>query len=452
VITAWGQVRETGATRTRVHVTGSETEATLYMFDMREAHGVLAAVLVTDDAVVPPAVAEDMPYLARFAVQRKNDTAVFLEVDDATTSMLGWSRDDMVGHGSLEFVHADDRASAVESWVDMLASPGCTRRVRLRYLHSDGHAVWLELTNHNHLDDPAIGSVVTECLDVSDEMAAHEVVREREQLLRRIAETVPLGLMQVDPNGHVRYANERLYEILDSREAPDDPLARVASDDRDAFASALDALVADGVDRDIHVVVPFRPGRDARVCEVGIRALTDDNGGVAGALVCVDDVTARLRDRAELEMRATYDDLTGCRNRASILEQLHVLDGATRAGVVFVDLDDFKRVNDQHGHAVGDAVLVETSARLRDCVRDHDSVGRLGGDEFLLVCPRATSLDDLAKIAERVDHAVRQPFAVPNGIVTITASVGIAVRQPGDTVSALVARADTAMYAAKRST
>ena len=165
----------------------------------------------------PAPTFDDGPVAARFALQRKTDTAVFTDVDDATTSMLGWPREEMVGRPSLAFVHDDDRAAAVESWVDMLASPGSTRRVRLRYTHANGSFVWLELTNHNRLDDAEFGCVVTECVDISDEMAAHEALRAREQLLRRIAETVPLGLLHVDRNGSVVYANERLHEILHSQ-------------------------------------------------------------------------------------------------------------------------------------------------------------------------------------------------------------------------------------------
>src|SRR5262245_33059691 len=183
VITAWENVRTHGASRVRIRLAASGTEATFYMFDTFSEHGVYVGVLAADDLAMVPQVPDDVPYVARFAVQRKSDTAVFVEIDDATTSMLGWSGAEMVGKPSLDFVHADVRSVAVKSWIDMLGCPGCTRRVRLRYRHRDGRWVWLELTNHNRLDDTD-ACVVTECLDVSEEMAAHEVVRAREELLR----------------------------------------------------------------------------------------------------------------------------------------------------------------------------------------------------------------------------------------------------------------------------
>ena len=100
----------------------------------------------------------------------------------------------MVGHRSIEFIHPDDHALAIDNWMEMLALPGPGRRVRLRHRRKDGSWVWFEVTNHNLLDDPDHGCVVCEIVDISEEMAAHEELRAREQLLDRLAEAIPLGL------------------------------------------------------------------------------------------------------------------------------------------------------------------------------------------------------------------------------------------------------------------
>ena len=120
----------------------------------------------------------------------------------------------MLGRRSLEFVHPDDHGLAIDNWMQMLAQPGPARRIRQRLLAKDGSWVWFEVTNHNLLADPEHGVVVCEMVDITEEMAAHEDLRAREQLLDRLAETVPVGLMQLDAERQVVYTNDRLHEIL----------------------------------------------------------------------------------------------------------------------------------------------------------------------------------------------------------------------------------------------
>jgi diguanylate cyclase (GGDEF)-like protein len=133
----------------------------------------------------------------------------------------------------------------------------------------------------------------------------------------------------------------------------------------------------------------------------------------SGAIICISDVTERARMREELEIRATYDALTGCHNRASILaalERAMQAPSSRDAGtaVLFVDLDRFKHVNDRWGHAVGDQLLRRTSERLTANARGGDLVGRLGGDEFLVVCENVATEEQAAAIGERIAAALRE--------------------------------------------
>ncbi len=158
------------------------------------------------------------------------------------------------------------------------------------------------------------------------------------------------------------------------------------------------------------------------------------------------DVTERRQAEAQLRQRAESDHLTGLLNRAALLdalEQRHV-------GVLYVDLDGFKRVNDTHGHAAGDEVLVEVAHRLRAVVRDHDLVARIGGDEFVVLCP-TNDTHVLDRVAERIRDTLTRPLRLPpTGVqVQVTASVGLAVRLPGEPAQTALAAADAAMYRAK---
>jgi diguanylate cyclase (GGDEF)-like protein/PAS domain S-box-containing protein len=452
VIDAWHRGREIGTTHTRVTLR-SGADATLYFFDLRERHGVLVGALVTESDLGAPTPPLEFSALPRVSIQRKNDIAVFTDVDEATTLMLGWSREELIGHASLDFVHPDDHDRAIESWMDMLSASGVQRRARLRYRRADGSWMWLELTNQNLLADPDDPCVVTEALDVSEEMAAHEAVRAREHLLRRVAETVPLGLLHLGRDGTVLYANERVNEILGVPKADDasSPFTNVVRADRQVLERSLGQVMIDGADVDLEVAVATRRRGDDRLCTLRLRALNDTDGTVSGAIVCVEDVTERARARAELEHRATYDPLTGCLNRASVLQVVDThLATPSPVGVIFLDLDDFKLVNDDLGHASGDLVLIEAVQRVRSCVRESDAVGRLGGDEFLVVCPNAHDLDSVMHMAERIAAAFAIPLLLGDELREMRASIGVSRAGSDTTSEALVASADAAMYEAKR--
>ncbi len=161
-------------------------------------------------------------------------------------------------------------------------------------------------------------------------------------------------------------------------------------------------------------------------------------------------VLDRERVRDEMRHRAAFDALTGLPNRGELLARLaRPLDqrGGTRAAV-FIDLDGFKRVNDEHGHRAGDELLMGVAARLHEVRRSGDLLGRLAGDEFVIVCDDMRE-EDLPGIAARVSEAFARPFTLPMEEVRLSASVGIALAGPSVEGHELLAHADAAMYEAK---
>jgi diguanylate cyclase (GGDEF)-like protein len=160
-------------------------------------------------------------------------------------------------------------------------------------------------------------------------------------------------------------------------------------------------------------------------------------------------------EQAKLHRQANFDSLTGLPNRMMAFDRINLeihraRRSAQRFAVLFIDLDNFKSVNDTLGHAVGDELLIAIGARLQASLREADTVARLGGDEFLILVPDVVSEIEVEKIAERLLHAVSEPRELQGRKVVIHCSVGIAVYpENGESVEALMANADNAMYQAK---
>ena len=185
-------------------------------------------------------------------------------------------------------------------------------------------------------------------------------------------------------------------------------------------------------------------------------ARSDELGELAGAF---NGMAGALREsHVALTLRATRDSLTGLLNRASLTERLASSFGpgadrrSVQEGVLFIDVDDFKEVNDSLGHEGGDALLIQLAARLNDCVRPQDLVARLGGDEFAIVVVAADASAAASALAERILSTLHQPFAINRSNVVVSVSIGAAVRLPETADAAEVLRnADFAMYMAKGS-
>jgi diguanylate cyclase (GGDEF)-like protein/PAS domain S-box-containing protein len=456
------------------------------LLNLLDTHGVVLTVLWrTTEAredIQLSAVGVPFSSAPRFCTRKQDQEGNVLECDEAYLQMFGYTTEEVIGKATFPLVHPEDQARVIEGWLATVAT-GRMQMFRIRMKRQDGSWLWVDTTLHNYLHDADPGYVLAECIDVSAEMAAQEAERaaqealqDREELLRNLIEEMPDGLLQLDSARGVIYHNARLLEILNgadvgggfrSGSADDvDPqlpegqklltvqaLLRTLTDDGGhSFAEAVERALKDGVRQDVEVeaVTPF--GRQQNLL-MKVRPLRRDSGMVTGVIASVQDVTDSARARRELEKRATFDPLTGAHNRSSIMEALaRELDQSNDTGVVYVDLDQFKPVNDSFGHAAGDEVLAHVAERLKDAMRSGDELGRLGGDEFLVLLRGISRVDIAMSTAQRFSESIRGTFELSCGSIELCVSVGVAcVDDRAVTAEELVERADVAMYRSKDS-
>lgn len=188
---------------------------------------------------------------------------------------------------------------------------------------------------------------------------------------------------------------------------------------------------------------------------LSITAVRGGNGKVQHYLAIFSDITLRKREEQELYDLATHDSLTGLPNRHFFSERFrHAMVRAKRAsrlvGLLYLDLDKFKPVNDRLGHRCGDKLLQTAARRIKQSVREEDTVARLGGDEFAVILEQLSQPRDAAATAKKLLHALARPFMLDGHRARITASVGITIYPlDGDNVKILLKHADEAMYRAK---
>ncbi len=319
--------------------------------------------------------------------------------------------------------------------------------------------------------DPVSGlvvgaTVVTLVMVIRQVVAVRQNVRLLEETAARQGEARFRSLVQnssdviilVDVEANVTYVSPSASRVLrhDPATLVDRSLFTLIDPDDRARAEAFfrEATVSRGVSAPAEWRFQQPDGAAPLHAEVIATNLLGDPI-VSGIVLNTRDVSERKRFEQQLLHQAFHDPLTGLANRALFRDRVdHALKLAKRQRhtitVLFLDLDDFKKVNDSFGHGEGDKLLVLAAERFRSCARAADTVARLGGDEFAILIEDSTGPEEQQALIERLTSSMAQPFMLSGNEVFVTASVGIAAAVAGETVSEVLRNADTAMYAAKR--
>ena len=295
-------------------------------------------------------------------------------------------------------------------------------------------------------------------LEISSQelLTTNHSLRESEQILGLTLQSVADGVLAVSNEGRLLHFNKRFVdlwrmpsELVESRE--DDLLLEFAVsqvNEPEEFLEKIRELNAS--DQDGFDVVSFR---DSRIVERYSSPLID-RGVVTGRVWSFRDITQQHSLEEQLRHQAFHDPLTDLANRARFFDRLaHALErsrrGQTPVFVLFLDVDNFKAINDSLGHTIGDHTIVAVASRITRGIAAGDTAARLGGDEFGIILEDRESLEDARKVADHILDLIRIPIQLDDHEVVIDASIGIAFGDWLSTSEELVRNADIAMYAAK---
>ncbi len=413
----------------------------------------------------------------------------FLSVSAASEQVFGYRPEEMIGRTTFELMHPDDHA-ATRAIVESINAGNPSPDHENRYLRKDGrivHIMWSTRWLEAEQVRVGVARDITGRKRAEAAQAALYAISEAahgagdlQSLFKRVHEVI--GQLLSAENFFVALydtANDQIsfpYYVGQCDQARSPIPLQSANLSAEVIRSGEALLLAPdtagqllaevGMTAGPHSLdwlgVPLMTGTDT----IGALVVQDYSGSVRYTgqdkelLQFVSSQVAaaveRKRTHSRLEYLAQHDQLTELPNRALFMDRLQASltrarRDSARLAVLYLDLDKFKQVNDSFGHTIGDQLLREVACRLRQCVRESDTIGRLGGDEFGIVLDRIGKLEDAILVAEKIVASLSEPYALDGETLITAPSLGIAVYpEHGEDNLLLVRRADDAMYAAKR--
>lgn len=374
--------------------------------------------------------------------------------------LLAKKRSDLVGMNIDEFITAN--LTEIENYIE-----GQAREI---YDDSTDKPVWhgVQITSFDGdktLADLKVSSVelygsVYRALilrEVSKGGSALRHYRETLQRIHALTTLVPVGILQLDCHWECVYSNDTWseYTLLTPEETRGTGWLHALCEEQDeAFLSSLNEDTIKFEKHESEVILETPYGKRTWV-KVNACSLFNEDGEFSGLILSFSDVTAHRMNEFRLQEIAEKDQLTGLTNRAFFSDRLkNALRGVSRFGAVallFIDLDEFKFINDTYGHQSGDSLLIEVARRLTDVLRQVDTVARLGGDEFTVIITNVRNTNDISAIANKVLDALMKPVNVGDCELFISCSIGIGVAQSAEIdEGSLMRQADAALYSAKQ--
>jgi diguanylate cyclase (GGDEF)-like protein/PAS domain S-box-containing protein len=383
------------------------------------------------------------------------------KIDYVNERMIGYfdcPSEKVINEGWQDFIHPDDLPNSLQKWNHSLET-GEYFEFRFRLRRFDGEYRWHQVRATPGLD--ASGKIIKwfgTNTDVDEQIRSDAALRESELKFRTLLENMGEGLVQVNNDSNIEFVNERFCKMTgyEREELLGKKTFDLMFDDESVkFLKERNQRRLGGLSENYELGLKHKSGKRLWVL-VGGAPTYDENGSIIGSMGVFTDITERKRSEEKLMHDAFHDALTGLANRALFTDHLRLrIERAKREnnalfGVLFLDFDRFKVINDSLGHAEGDKLLIAVAQRLETTLRSSDLIARLGGDEFTILLNELDEPSHASQIATRIQELLKAPFELEGGEIFMSASIGIALGTDGKiTAEDMIRNADIAMYRAK---
>ena len=391
----------------------------------------------------------------------KDVNGVYRGCNEAFASFVGLPKDMILDRSVFDLAPKELAEVYHEADAALLHHPG-VQTYEDGVMHGDGTRREVIFNKANFSDaDGRVAGIVGAMLDITERKRAEDLLHKREQEFRAMIENSPDPVIRYDREGRRIYINPAFEKLMGKPaylllgKTPSEMPAGGDAGFGKAYQQTLDRVIGEGAPADLELSWNDEDGLE---CCHRIRFVPEfDQEGAVSTVLCIGrDVSSLRAHQRQLHDLAYYDNLTGLPNRVLFLDRLRQAvaevsqDERRMVGLMLLDLDRFKAVNDSFGHHVGDKLLCAVGKRLLQKVRDCDIVARLGGDEFAIILPNLSQREALGTLAGTLLGDLSEPFDIEGKLLNVTATIGIA-SCPDDSrdASELVQLADTAMYHAR---
>jgi diguanylate cyclase (GGDEF)-like protein/PAS domain S-box-containing protein len=388
-------------------------------------------------------------------ISRIDDTTAFTYTSPSHTTILGYGLEELIGKYFPDLIHPDDQLMALEAIQNAMESKTATR-MEFRYRCKDGHYLWLECVGNLLFDEiGAITGAVLSSRDITERKMVETLMDQSRDFYLTIFDEFPALLWRSGPDGQRDHFNSSWLEYTGhtmDEEYGDSWTTGIHPDDIDLFLVTYGDKVTAREQFEVEYRLRRHDGEYRWMMDFG-RPYSQLDGVFAGYIGACYDITFRKEQEQQLGYLATHDPLTDLRNRRALEEAMARAVAKARRGtcsaLLYLDMDEFKSINDTFGHQAGDKVLITLAQLLKKDLRNEDLIVRLGGDEFAVLM-EGTTLKTAITVGERIRRQVSDFFFTFDRQRTrTTLSIGITYIDGQFDAWQYMAQADSAMYQAK---